>query len=136
MRRPIGFTVLALLLGLRVLIGFLLAIGVGLGSIPLSARGRGLTLLLAVFAAVAAEALWRCRPWCLRASVAYVGASILLPLMATAASGDLESFEALFTTIGKLMIAAVPLLYVHSRATRLFGRPAAPARVPIAVPRP
>lgn len=136
MRRPLGFTLIALYLGLQVLVGVVLAIGVGLDGLPLSMKISGLTLLATVFAAVAAEALWRCRPWCLRASVAYAGAAILLPLAATAAAGRLEPYEALFMTIGKLMIAAVPLLYVHSRAGRLFGRPHAAAPVCVAVSRP
>jgi hypothetical protein len=138
--RPTGFTLLGLYLGWKALSGFLLAINIGLEPLP-DTPPAGLSFIVVVFAAVTAEALWRCRPWVVRASVAYVCASIFAPLAGDAAAGHLTFSKVMFSIAGYGMIAALPLWYVDDRAARLFGRPAAPvpaapAAAPIRVPAP
>jgi hypothetical protein len=140
MRRPTGFTLLGLFLGWKALAGFLLAIDIGLEPLP-DSPPAGLSFIVVVFAAVAAEALWRCRPWVMRANLAYVCASIFAPLAGDAAAGHLTFSKAMFSIAGYGMIAALPLWYVDDRAAKLFGRqaaplPTAPAAVPIRVPAP
>jgi len=133
MKRPTSFTLLGLYLGWKVLAGFLLAIGLGLEPIA-GESPAGLSLLPAVFAAVAAEALWRCRPWCMRATIGYFAAAILVPLAASSAADHRMPGELLFSVIGKAIIFAMPVLYLNNRATQLFAPTPAPARIP--APRP
>ncbi|HEV7590131.1 MAG TPA: hypothetical protein VGO40_18580 [Longimicrobium sp.] len=131
MKRPMSFTLLGLYLGWEALSGFLLAIGARLEPIP--DRGpQGLPLLTTVFAAVAAEALWRCRPWCVRATIGYFAVSILAPLAASAATGGLMPGEVVFSILGKLIFVAMPVLYVNHRASQIF----APSPAPVAIPAP
>ena len=135
MKRPTGYTLLGLYLGWKALAGFLLVLGIGLEPLP-DSPPTGLSMLVSVFAGVAAEALWRCRPWVARAYVAYVCAAILAPLAASAADGHLGIEEAVFTAIGYLMIAALPMWYVSNRAVRMFAPPAPRAPVGVRVPAP
>ncbi|MFL5541530.1 MAG: hypothetical protein ACJ8J0_21260 [Longimicrobiaceae bacterium] len=128
--RPTGYTLLGLYLGLRAAGGLLLALGVRLDYSD-NHGPDGFPLLVAVFAAVATEALWSCRPWVLRATVAYFCASTLAPLAASALDRGLMPGEAVASIIAKLVIVALPLMYVHRRAEQLFPRPApAPALPP------
>ncbi|MFL5539977.1 MAG: hypothetical protein ACJ8J0_13345 [Longimicrobiaceae bacterium] len=131
--RPTGYTLLALYFAIRAVDGFVHALGVELGD------GRdhghyGLPVLVGVFAAVAAEALWNCRPWVVRATVAYFCASTLAPLAASAIDHGLLPGEAVASIIAKVVIVALPLMYVHNRAAQLF--PPAPAHAAALPPRP
>jgi hypothetical protein len=131
--RPTSFALVGMYLGWKAVAGLLLVFTAGLDTSP----GRvptGVALLTAVFAAVAAEALWFCRPWCVRASIGYFAVAILAPHAASALAGDLVPVEAMFSIITSSILAAIPLLYVTNRASRLFS--AHPAGIPIAVPRP
>ena len=128
-RRPTGFTLLGLFLGWKALSGSLLAIGIGLEPLPDRPPG-GLSFVVAVFAAVAAESLWRCRPWCLRATIGYVCAAIAAPLVAEAARGHLTVDQVVASVIGYTLIAALPLWYVADRSAKLFGTRTARVAVP------
>ena len=126
MKRPTSFTLLALYLGWKALEGFLAALDpIGLGE---------LTLLAAVFAAVAAEALWRCRPWCVRATVGYFAAAILASLVTSVTADRVIAGELVSFTIAKLIIFALPVLYVNHRAKQIFATSPAPVAIP--APRP
>jgi hypothetical protein len=126
MKRPASFTLLALYLGWKALEGFLAA----LDPVSLS----GLSLLAAVFAAVAAEALWRCRPWCVRATVGYFAAAILAWLVTSVTADSVMPGELVPLTITRLIVAALPVLYVNQRAKQIFATPPAPVAIP--APRP
>jgi hypothetical protein len=131
MKRPTSFTLLGLYLGWKAIEGAFLALELDVaGPLP----DRGVSLLAAVFAAVAAEALWRCRPWCVRATVGYFAAATVVPLVASATDHDLMPGEAVFTVLTKAIIFAMPVLYVNYRASQLFAPQPTPARIP--VPRP
>ena len=120
MKRPLGFTLLAIYLGLSAAGGFFQALTYDI-AFP---RGMSaLPLVTAVFAGVAAEALWRCRPWCVRAFVAF-GCVRLLE----------EASEPLISFVMLAFITAIVGGYVHNRAARLFAPQ--PARVPVPAPRP
>jgi hypothetical protein len=128
--RPTGYTLLALYLGLKAAGGLLLALGVRLDYSE-NHGPDGFPLLVAVFAAVAAEALWSCRPWVLRATIAYFCASTLAPLAARALDHGLVMDEVMASIFAKAMFVALPLMYVQRRAEQLFPRPApAPALPP------
>jgi hypothetical protein len=124
--RPAGYTLLALYLGYKAVGGLLLALGIQLDYSDNHGLD-GFPLLVAVFAAVAAEALWNCRPWVLRATIAYFCASTLAPLAASAIAGGLVMYEAMASIFAKAVVVALPLLYVHSRAEQLFPPAPAPA---------
>jgi hypothetical protein len=132
--RPTSFTLLGLYLGWKAAAGFLLALGLNLDPSSDGVSG-GLPLLTAVFAAVAAEALWRCRPWCARATAGYFCAAILASLAASAAAGELTAGEEVFFSfLTKGIFSAIPVLYVRMRAAQLFAPQ--PARVPVPAARP
>lgn len=92
---------------------------------------RALAALLACLSAVAAEALWRARPWAYRASlalaVAYAAAVTLLCL-------GTDGLDGLMTAFWILLFSAwvvVPIVvYVRGHSTRLFGTPRPPSPVP------
>ena len=131
MKRPTSFTLLGLYLAWKAVAGAFLALELDIvGPLP----DRDVSLLAAVFAAVAAEALWNCRPWCVRATVGYFAAATLVPLVASAAADDLMPGEAVFTILGKAIFFAMPVLYVNHRASQIFAPQPTPARIP--VPRP
>lgn len=124
--RPTGYALLAFYLGFRALGGLLLALGSEIDT--LGHHGPdGFPLLVAVFAAVAAEALWNCRPWVMRATVAYFCASTLAPLAGSAVDHGLMPGEAVASVIAKLVVVALPLMYVQHRAAQLFPPAPAPA---------
>jgi hypothetical protein len=131
--RPTGYTLLALCLALHALSIAVLMLG---GEItPLSAPGRNaFSPVVAVFAAVAAESLWFCRRWVVRACVAYVCASALAAVGASALDGGLMPGEAVSSIISRMVIFALPLMYVHRRTSRLF--PSAPAPAAALPPQP
>ena len=133
MQRPVSFTLLGLYLGWKALSGFLLASGVGLEQLP-DGGPTGLPLLTAVFAAVAAEALWRCRPWCVRATIGYFAMSTVAPLVDRAVVSGLVPGEAMVSIVAKLVVIAAPVLYINHRAGRLFN--AWPPRAAVPAPRP
>lgn len=130
--RPRGFTLLALYLELKAA-GGVLALVVDLDyarhldSFAPHHAPDGLPLLVAVFAAVAAEALWSCRPWCVRATIAYFCASTLAPLAASTLGGVQMPGEAVSSVIARLVVAALAVMYVHNRAARLVPPTPAPA---------
>ena len=126
MKRPTGFTLLALYLGWKALEGFIAVIDLG--------DAGGLSLFTAVFAAVAAEALWRCHPWCVRATVGYFAASMLASLVDYATVGHLIQGEMVSFIVARLIVVAIPVLYVNNRAKQIFA--ASPAPVAIPAPRP
>jgi len=132
-RRPTSFTLLGMYLGWKAAAGLLLVFAVGLDTSP-GTVPRGVLLLTAVFAAVAAEALWYCRSWCVRATIGYFAAAILLPQAASAVAGHVVPEEAMFSIITGSFFAAIPVLYVARRAAQLFPRQ--PVAIPVAVPRP
>jgi hypothetical protein len=133
-RRPTSFTLLGLYLWWKAAEGFLIAIGLDPDP-PFGRRPGGVPLLAAVFAAVAAEALWRCRPWCTRATAGYFCAAILAPLAASVAAGELGSGdEVFFYILTKGIFCAIPVLYVRSRASQLFAPP--PVQLPVPLARP
>jgi hypothetical protein len=128
--RPTSFTLLALYLGAKAVIGFgTAAFELLPGRVP-----ERLSLLTAVFAAVAAEALWKCRPWCVRATAGYFAVAILAPVLGSALTDGLMHGEAVFSIISSSILAAIPVLYVNHRASRIFAPQ--PARVPVPAPRP
>ncbi|MFL5381615.1 MAG: hypothetical protein ACJ8GN_03750 [Longimicrobiaceae bacterium] len=130
--RPTGYTLLALCLALQALA--IAALMLGGEIVPLPAPGRNaFAPVVAVFAAVAAESLWFCRRWVVRACVAYVCASALAAVGSSALDGGLMPGEAVSSIIARLVIVALPLMYVHRRATKLFAQPA-PA--PVLPPQP
>lgn len=133
LQRPTSFTLLGLYLGWKALSGFLLAIGLGLEPVP-DGRPSGLTLLTAVFAAVAAEALWRRRPWCVRATIGYFAMSTLAPLVARTIEDGMVPGDAPVSILVKAIVVAVPVLYINRRADQLFNP--SPARVAVPAPRP
>jgi len=130
--RPTGYTLLAFCLALQAL--SIAALMLGGEILPLPASGRNaFSPVVAVFAAVAAEALWFCRRWVVGACVAYVCVSALAAVGASALDGGLMPGEAVSSIISRLVLAALPLMYVHRRAAKLFAQPA-PA--PVLPPRP
>lgn len=134
--RPTGFTLLGLYLGWNALGGYLLALNVSLGPRALDdALDRG-ALLVAVLAAVAAESIWRCRPWCVRATALYLGATLVGPLVAVVNGGPVEAGEAVVELILQMIIALVVGFYVRQRALQLFGPRAGAPAIRIPVPRP
>ena len=100
---------------------------------------RAVAGLLACLSGVAAEALWRARPWAYRASLvlalAYAAAVTQLSL-------GLEGVDGLMAAFWILLFSAwvvVPTLaYVNDRSNRLFGprRPRSPVPPSPAPPRP
>lgn len=128
MTRPAGFTLVALYCAWSAV----RAVGAAFG--PDGADVGGLTLLAAVFAAVAAEALWRCRPWCFRAFVAYVCVADLAWMAGVGALGDPSSDAVTGIFVSRLLVGVASILYVRSRSLRMFG-PQAP-RIIIPAPRP
>jgi hypothetical protein len=135
-RRPTSFVLLGYYFGWKALSGLLTAIGLGVAPLP-EARPEGVELLTAVFAAVAAEALWRCRPWCVRATATYFAAAILMSNAASVAGGVMSRGEAVSVVIGYAILAAIPVLYVKYRARRYFASPPAGAvRIRVAAPQP
>lgn len=95
-----------------------------LGSPPVMILIRAVAGLLACLSAVAAEALWRARPWAYRASLAlalaYAAAVTLLTL-------GVYGLNGLPATVGILLFSACVLLpivmYVRDRTAWLFGPP-------------
>jgi hypothetical protein len=90
----------------------------------------GLSLFTAVFAAVAAEALWRCRPWVVRATVGYFAASVFAWLVASVTADLVIPGELVSLTIARLIVAAIPVLYVNHRARQIFAASPAPVAIP------
>jgi hypothetical protein len=130
-QRPIGFTLIAIYLTVAVMNGLSRvwnaeqSLPVGMAALP---------LVSVVLAAVAAEALWFCRPWCVRAIVAYWCVMILDPLVDLVRIGEMKASQPLISFVLFVGVAAVLVGYVRHRAGRLFAPPA--GRVPIPAPRP
>lgn len=131
--RPLGFTLLGIYLGLQAIGGFVEALSYDY-DVPLPMGVEALPLVGAIFAGVAAEALWRCRPWCVRAFVANCCVRLLQSLVAVIGIGAIEASEPLITLAMNAFIAAIVGGYVYNRAVRLFAPPS--PRVPIPAPRP
>lgn len=112
LRRPNGFVLLATMFGSIALIctSMLLAPGV---------RGiyRALLLGVAGLAAVTAEALWGCRPWCVRTVVACAVAAAA-PLVAAAVWLTIVAFTESAAAVVLLLLLAFPaaVLYLASRS--------------------
>ena len=125
--RPLGFTLLAIYLAITAV--------AGLPSLTSGVAEQGMAALppvIAVFAAVAAEALWHCRAWCVRAFVAYCCVHLLLPMAGVI--GIVEAIEPLASFVILAFVAAIVGGYVHNRAGRLFASPT--RHVPVPAPHP
>ncbi len=116
--RPFGF----LLLSVGAICVALACIG-GVIDSGVAAPFRATYSLVTITSLLAAEALWRVRPWVFRAT-----AAMLLSLAVTWVTGFVEGgggWEGLFIGVLSLGIPAglaVPVLvYVHRRSIRLFG---------------
>jgi len=129
-RPPFGFYLAALCAG-------------GFGALMVRAlleldasRGGGPRLcaaLLAALSAVAAEALWRARPWAFRASVTLAVTAALLGASAMVAMRDPFVLAGALVLAAAGMIVVIPMLaYIHHRSRQLW--PARGVRVP--APRP
>jgi len=106
--------------------------GPGWGAIP----GRAAAGLLAALSAVAAEALWRARPWAWRASRALAVTYAALVVTVCAAIGETAAvFVALWILIPSAMVVAPLLMYIRNRSADLFGTPFIP-RPPVHPPAP
>jgi len=97
--------------------------GGGMDGELVTIAARAAAALLAVLSAVAAEALWRARPWAWRASrtlaLAYA-AAVLVPCLMAGMTGLLIGFGILACSA----IVVVPLLmYIRDRSAQLFGTP-------------
>ena len=132
--RPTGYTLLALCLGLQALSIAALILGGEITPLPTPGR-NAFSPVVAVFAAVAAESLWFCRRWVLRACVAYACASTAAAVATSALDGGLMPGEAVSSVITRVVLFALPLMYVHRRASRLFPAPALPPQ-PQGIPAP
>ena len=116
--RPFGF----LLLSVPALCCALACIGAVMDS-GVAAPFRATYSLVAVTSLLAAEALWRVRPWAFRAT-----AAMLLSLAVTWVTMFIESgggWEGFFVGVLSLVpvagLAAPVLIYVHRRSVRLSG---------------
>lgn len=125
-QRPLGFTLLAIYLTISVLSR---VFPVTAPEPPLQGIAA-LPLVTAIFAAVAAEALWNCRPWCVRAFIAYCGVRLLGPLAGAFGVGTIEPPEASVSLIMIGFAAVMTGAYVRHRAARLFAPPAVPVPAP------
>lgn len=92
----------------------------------------GLPLVVSVFAAVAAEALWNCRAWCARAFVAYCGVGLLQPLAGVMGIGGSSASLGSFGM--NVFFAVMAAGYVDNRAAQLLGSSA--QRIPMPAARP
>lgn len=132
-KRPRGFTLLAVLLGIAAVGGFLDAAFPDVGG-DQPPGVQAVWLVWVVFAAVAAEALWRCRSWCVRATAVCGCASLVSYLVRAAAMPHADPAAWFFGLLLRVIVVWLAVQYVHERAARLFGPPR--GAVPIAVPRP
>jgi hypothetical protein len=126
MKRPQGFTLIALYCGWQALEAFWTQF-VG----ATDAGVTGLSVLSGVFAAVAAEALWRCRPWCFRAFIAYV---CVADLAWFANAGNPAFAVVTNEMVTRLLVGVASILYVRTASLKLFGPQ--PPRITIPAPRP
>lgn len=114
-RRPDGYAVIAALL----------ALGAAISLLAVSEAGdvifRAVSLACCTLFAVAAEALWACRPWCVRAvaAVAVVGPAAMA-LIALRDGGPRP--DDLWLMAGVAGAGGVTVAYVRHRARRLFAR--------------
>lgn len=101
---------------------------------------RGPAAVLAALSAVAAEALWRARPWAWRASLAL---ALAYGALVTLICVVMRELQGVFAAIWILLVSApvvVPLLlYIRNRSADLFGtpfvrRPAVYATPPVSPP--
>jgi carbon starvation protein CstA len=127
MKRPPGFPVLAFVLANVV---YLRVLELLLGRPPWVGTGPGivaLNLLLVPLLAIAAEALWRVRPWCVTA-ITWT-AVVALPLFVAGVADHFrrDSFGAVVFIVLFLVILVAVVSYVQKQAEALFGA---------AVPRP
>jgi hypothetical protein len=145
-RTPLGFYVASVFAAVfcTCMVAAVLALDYGRGvTNPLweTILARAAAALLAVLSAVAAEALWRARPWAWRASrtlaVAYVTV-VIVPCLMYGLYGLMVAFPVLLFSA----VVLVPLLmYIRDRSAQLFGTPrirrptpipsAPPVRVPV-----
>lgn len=95
---------------------------------------RAAAALLAALSGVAAEALWRARPWAYRATLtlalAYAAVVIMESLTAYGRNSLSEAFWILFLSA---WVVLPIVLYVRERSAALFGTPPQPRPAP---PRP
>jgi hypothetical protein len=129
--KPFGLEVLGVLAGM--LGGWLLIMFVALSGDAGAGMvaGRGGLAALAAISLVAAEALFRVRPWCYHASLCLAAAicSSVLALCVRLGLGSVVAVE----LIGVLLLFFIPiLLYVRGEARLMAPRP---ARRPHPVPR-
>jgi len=94
-----------------------------------AARGSRLcAALLAALSAVAAEALWRARPWAFRASVTLAFTAALLGAATVVAMRDPFIRAVAPALVGAGAIVVIPILmYLHHRSRQMW--PGAGARV-------
>lgn len=116
--RPLGF----LLLSVGAICVALACIG-GVIDSGVAAPFRATYSLVTITSLLAAEALWRVRPWAFRATAAML-LSLAVTWVTTFVHAD-GGWEGFFVGVLSLVIPAalaVPvLIYVHRRSVRLFG---------------
>lgn len=125
-RRPVGFALLAAALAWRAARD-----GWALASFP--PLGDGVPVVVALLRvmsiasmAVAAEALWRLRPWCTKAVPwAFAAAIVYRYAAVTAETGRFASPDAL-PSVPLLVLGEVAVIWVRVRAGILFNAPPMP----------
>lgn len=96
--------------------------------------GRAAAALLAALSGVAAEALWRARPWAWRASLALAVAYAALVTLFSVVGNEGGLVAALWILISSGVVVVPLLMYIRSRSAALFGTP--PVRYPVHRPLP
>lgn len=113
-RRPDGYAIMAAFLGVAAVIS---VIGAAESDGVLL---RAACLLCSAVFAIATEALWACRPWCVRA-VAVVPVACLAGLSLEALSERALRPDLLFWMIVSVVGGCIVVAYVRNRARRLFA---------------
>jgi predicted membrane channel-forming protein YqfA (hemolysin III family) len=126
-KRPRGFTILAVILGLG-LVGELMELADRQPGLRHDAIGAVLAILAMALSAVAIEALWRFRPWATRA----VAALAVVGFVASLAS-DLAEHNGVLGSVFSAVVLIMIVRYVDSRVRAAHG-PAVVPRVRRPVP--
>ncbi|HEU4559016.1 MAG TPA: hypothetical protein VFS20_14245 [Longimicrobium sp.] len=92
---------------------------------------RAPAALLAALSGVAAEALWRARPWAYRATLTLALAYAAVVTLICVAGDGLDGLEAAFWILFFSAWVVLPIvLYVRDRSSTMFGTPRRPRPAP------
>jgi len=127
-RTPTGFYLAALCVAaFGALMAGILALGLDGEGTWHTLLGRASAALLGALSALAAEALWRARPWAWRASRTLAGSYVAVVAVLCIAIGEAAAvFVALGILIPSAMVVAPLLMYIRNRSADLFGTPFIP----------